>query len=135
MYMVEYIALSSTFEVVTRLMFPLLNTASRPLSTCFRSNCFDFDFPCIRFRFPDRALPFPYPFPNKNMKMKVVRVFSRSFPTAFIPRRVDTILGGVRPAGAKLSYTARAATHIILHLGHRRLELGGGQRMHVCASD
>ena len=67
------------------LMFPLLNTASRPLSTCFRSNCFDFDFPCIRFCFPDRALPFPYPFPNKNMKMKVVRVFSRSFPTAFIP--------------------------------------------------
>ena len=83
--MVEYIALSSMFEVVTRLMFPLLNTASRPLSICFRSNCFDFDFPCIRFRFPDRALPFLYPFPNKNMKMKVVRVFSRSFPTAFIP--------------------------------------------------
>ena len=68
------------------LMFPLLNTASRPLSTCFRSNYFDFVFPCIRFRFPDRALPFPYPFPHKNMKTKVVRVFSRSFPTAFIPK-------------------------------------------------
>ena len=67
------------------LMFPLLNTASRPLSTCFRSNYFDFVFPCIRFRFPDRALPFPYPFPHKNIKTKVVRVFSRSFPTAFIP--------------------------------------------------
>jgi len=57
------------------LMFPLLNTASRPLSTCFRSNYFDFVFPCIRFRFPDRALPFPH----KNMKTKVVRVFSRCF--------------------------------------------------------
>ena len=67
------------------LMFPLLNTASRPLSTCFRSNYFDFVFPCIRFRFPDRALPFPYPFPHKNMKTKVVRVFSRLFPTVFIP--------------------------------------------------
>ena len=69
------------------LMFPLLNTASRPLSTCFRSNYFDFVFPCIRFRFPDRALLFPYPFTHKNMKTKVVRVFSRSFPTAFIPTR------------------------------------------------
>ena len=69
------------------LMFPLLNTASRPLSTWFRSNYFDFVFPCIRFRFPDRGLPFPYPFPHKNMKTKVVRVFSRSFPTAFIPTR------------------------------------------------
>ena len=69
------------------LMFPLLNTASRPLSTCLRSNYFDFIFPCIRFRFPDRALPFPYPFPHKNMKTKVVRVFSRSFPTAFIPTK------------------------------------------------
>ena len=48
------------------LMFPLLNTASRPLSTCFRSNYFDFVFPCIRFRFTDRALPFPYPFPHKK---------------------------------------------------------------------
>jgi len=75
------------------LMFPLLNTASRPLSTCFRSNYFDFVFPCIRFRFPDRALPFPYPFPHKNMKTKVVRVFSRSFPTAFIPRYVIPVWG------------------------------------------
>ena len=72
------------------LMFPLLNTASRPLSTCFRSNYFDFVFPCIRFRFPDRALPFPYPLPHKNMKTKVVRVFSRSFPTAFIPTSKST---------------------------------------------
>ena len=34
------------------LMFPLLNTASRPLSTCFRSNYFDFVFRVFDFVFP-----------------------------------------------------------------------------------
>ena len=65
--------------------FPLLSTSSRPLSTCFRSDCTVSDIPHNRFRFPDRAFPFPFPFPNKNMKTKIVRAFSRSIPTAFIP--------------------------------------------------
>ena len=59
--------------------FLLLNTAARPLSTCIWSNCFDFNFLCNWFRFPDRAPSFP----NKNMKPKVVEVFSQSFPTVF----------------------------------------------------
>ena len=65
--------------------FPLLSTGSRPLPTCFRSDCTVSDIPHNRFRFPDRAFPFPFPFPNKNMKTKMVRVFSRPIPTAFIP--------------------------------------------------
>jgi len=77
--MVESIASSSTFEVVT----------------CIDVPAFKYRFPTVidmlpielfRFRFPDRALLFPYPLPHKNMKTKVVRVFSRSFPTAFIPK-------------------------------------------------
>ena len=91
------------------LMFPLLNTASRPLSTCFRSNYFDFVFPCIRFRFPDRALPFPYPFPHKNMKTKVVRVFSRSFPIAFIPSYVRD--WEARPCRRSMASCSRPSTH------------------------
>jgi len=78
--MVKSIALSLTFEVVTCVDV----TASRPLSTCFRLNYFD--FPYILFCFLDQALPFPfqllYPFPHKT---KVVRVFSQSFPSSFIP--------------------------------------------------
>ena len=34
------------------LMFPLLNTASRPLSTCFQSNYFDLIFHVFDFVFP-----------------------------------------------------------------------------------
>ena len=59
------------------LMLPLLSTISQPLSTRFRSNCFEFEFPCNWFCFPDRALPFP--FPNKNIKPKMIEVFSNLF--------------------------------------------------------
>ena len=57
--MVESIASSSTFEVVTCIDIPALKYRFPTVIDMLLIELF-------RFRFPDRGLPFPYPFPHKK---------------------------------------------------------------------